>query len=83
MKEARSAIYENLEAIQELSKEMQEYYGKTLDAFGEKIDENIGRMESMTSVLDHYKNIIGILGKEQDYSRMGIILEGTAKTLKD
>ena len=83
MKEARSAIYENLEAIQELSKEMQEYYGKTLDAFGEKIDENISRMESMTSVLDHYKNIMGILGKEQDYSRIGIILEGTAKTLKD
>ena len=83
MKNARSAIYENLEAIQELSKEMQEYYGKTLDAFGEKIDENVSRMESMTSVLDHYKNIMGILGKEQDYSRMGIILEGTAKTLKD
>ena len=83
MKEARSAIYENLEAIQELSKEMQEYYGKTLDAFGEKIDENIDRMESMTSVLDHYKNIMGILGKEQDYSRIGIILQGTAETLKD
>ena len=83
LKEARSGIYDNLESLQELSVEMQEYYGKVLNMANEEIDKMIDRMSDLTGVLNHYKNIMSTLGKEQDYGRMNQILTGIATTTKN
>ena len=83
LKESYDAIIDNLEALLELDKEMMEYYGKTVKAAQEELDKYTNRLEHLTGVLDHYKNLMDILGRNKDYASLGIILEGQAKTLKD
>jgi chromosome segregation ATPase len=54
LNEINDGIYDNLENIQELDKEMMHYYGDTLAAAGEEIDKITTRMEHQTAVLEHY-----------------------------
>jgi hypothetical protein len=76
--ETRDAIYGELESLQSLDKEMQEYYGNTLSAAGEELDKYTERMDHLNSVLDHYQSLLGIIGQETDYKAMGIVLQGIA-----
>lgn len=83
LKESYNAILDNLQSLNELDKEMMAYYGETLSKANEELDKYTSRMDSLTKVLDHYKNVLNIVGKEQDYKAMGAVLEGTAKHLKN
>ena len=74
IKEARSAILDNLSALYDLDKEMIEYYQNTLDAAGEEIGKYTDKMEHLTSVLDHYSSLMDILGMSKDYKAMNTIL---------
>jgi hypothetical protein len=76
--ETRDAIYGELESLQSLDKEMQDYYGNTLSAAGEELDKYTERMAHLNSVLDHYQSLLGIIGQETDYKAMGIVLQGIA-----
>jgi hypothetical protein len=62
---------------------MMEYYGETLAAAGEELEKYTDRMDHLNGVLDHYSDIMGILGKEKDYNAMGVILGGKANNLKN
>jgi hypothetical protein len=55
---------------------MLEYYGNTLSMAGEEISKYTDRMEHQTSVLEHFKNIMDILGESTNYEALGVILEG-------
>ena len=35
-------------------------------------------MEHLTSVLDHYRSILSLLGRDTDYTRVLSVLEGNA-----
>lgn len=83
LKDIRSNIYDNLNAINELDKAMFEYYGETLAAGAEELSKYTDLMEHQTSVLEHYASVMDILGKTQDYERMGVILESQAKAIGD
>ena len=83
LKEAKSGIIENLQALQELDKSMIEYYGNTLDMAAEEIAKYTDRMDHQTAVLDHYSSLLEIMGKSNDYKTMGKELEGKAKTIGD
>lgn len=83
MQEQHDSIYANLEELQELDKQMKEYYGDTLDKAAEELAKYTDRMNHLTSVLDHYKSILELTGKGQDYAAMDKILQGQAKTLKN
>lgn len=76
--ETRDAIYGELESLQSLDKEMQDYYGNTLSAAGEELDKYTERMDHLNSVLDHYQSLLSIIGQETDYKAMGIVLQGIA-----
>jgi SMC interacting uncharacterized protein involved in chromosome segregation len=79
----RDGMFENLEALNELDKTMMEYYGETLAAGAEELAKYTDRMSHLTSVLSHYASVMDILGKQQDYKKMGVILEAQAKTIEN
>jgi hypothetical protein len=51
-------------------------YTETLGNAGEELSKYTARMEHHNSVLDHYKNLSMLIGKETDYAVMNEYLEG-------
>lgn len=83
LKNARDAIYEQLEALNELDKQMLHYYEDTLSAATDELADHTDHMEHLTSVFEHYQNLLSIIGKSKDYEAMGNFLQGQANTIKD
>lgn len=83
LKEAYESILDQLSALTDLDKEMKSYYEDTLDAASEELSKYTDRMEHLTGVLDHYKNLIELINGEYDYKSISKILDGQAKTLKN
>ena len=83
LKETYSGMLNQLSALNDLDKEMMAYYGETLNAANDEIDKHVSKIEHLNSVLDHYKNILGILGETTNYKALGGILEGQAKVIKN
>ena len=83
LQEVRDGMYSELGALQELDKEMMNYYGETLSAAGEEIGKYTDRMDSLNSVLDHYQSLMTLIGKETDYKAIGIVLQGAADTAQN
>ena len=78
LKDANSNILENLQNLQELDDAMMNYYSDTLAAANEEISKYTELMEHQASVLDHYLSLVTLLGKETDYEKIGVVLEGQA-----
>ena len=76
-------LYDNLEALSELDEQMMAYYGDTYDLALEKIEKYTSQMESLNGVLEHYKKILSLIGKENDFETMGVILEGQVEIAED
>lgn len=74
---------DNLNALQDLDKEMLEYYGNTIDLANDELSKYTDHMEHLTSVLDHYRSIITLLGKDKDYDKVLSVLNGAAQTKKN
>lgn len=83
MREARGGILSNLESLNDLDSSMMHYYGETLAAAGEEIAKYVDQMSHLTTVLDHYQSLMGIMGKSTDYESIGVILEGKVQVLSD
>ena len=83
LKQSYDGILNNLEALNQLDKEMMHYYEDTLAAGQEELAHYTDRMEHLTSVLDHYHNLIVMINGEYDYDSIGTVLEGKASTIKN
>lgn len=83
LKNASSAIYEQLGSLQELDAIMMEYYSETLAAAGEEIAKYTDLMESASGVLEHYTSLAELMGKSTDYQYMGKILSSQAEVAAD
>ena len=83
LKTISDGMYENMQNIQALDKAMMHYYEDTLAAAGEEIAKHTERMEHQSATLEHYNSLMNIMGKQNDYKKMGKILEGQSKVLKD
>lgn len=83
LEEIRASIRDNLSSIIELDKTMMEYYGETVAMAQEELAKYTDQMENHVAVLEHYQNLMSILGKETDFNALGIILEGQAKTAEN
>ena len=68
-------------ALQELDETMLNYYGETLAAASDELAVYTERMAHHNSVLDHYKNLLSIIGEETNYKSLDIILKGQARVL--
>ena len=83
LREAQSATIENLQALEEQKKAMQEYYGEVMDMALEEISLYTDEMEELNSVLDHYSNILELVGKQEDYATKGKVLQSKATNLRN
>ena len=83
LQNAYDSILDNLQAIQDLDKEMLEYYGNTLDLAEDELSKYTDQMEHLTSVLDHYRSILSLLGRDTDYAKVLTVLEGNAQTKRN
>lgn len=83
LKNSRKAIYENLNALIDLDKQMTHYYEDTLSAATAELADHTDHMEHLTSVFDHYINLMNILGKSKNYDAIGDFLGGKADTIRD
>ena len=83
LKESRDAIYEQLENLIELDKEMLHFYEDTLSAASEELEDYTDHMEHLNGVFDHYINLSEILGKQKDWVVMGDFLSGKASITRD
>lgn len=83
LKEVYASTKADAEALQDLDKQMLNYYGETLDMAAEELSKYTSRMEHQTATLEHFKNTMDILGKSNDHRAMGTILDGQAKTIKN
>lgn len=83
LQDAYDSILDNLQAVQDLDKEMLEYYGNTLDLAEDELSKYTDQMEHLTSVLDHYRSILSLLGRDTDYTRVLTVLEGNAQTKRN
>ena len=79
----KNAVYDNLQALQDLDKQMMEYYGETLQMASEEIDKITDQMEHHNSVLEHYLSILELMGESANYKTIGVVLEGQAEVKKD
>lgn len=83
LQNAYDSILDNLQAVQDLDKEMLEYYGNTLDLAEDELSKYTDQMEHLTSVLDHYRSILSLLGRDTDYTKVLSVLEGNAQTKRN
>ena len=83
LRETQDSIISNLQSLNDLDDAMMEYYGDTLDMAIEEIAKYTDQMDHLVGVLDHYQSLMTIMGKENNYAAMGIVLEGRAKLLED
>lgn len=83
LQDAYDSIIDNLGAVQDLDKEMLEYYGNTLDLAEDELSKYTDQMEHLTNVLDHYRSILSLLGRDTDYAKVLTVLEGNAQTKRN
>ena len=83
LEEVRAGIRDNLSSIVELDKTMMNYYGETIAMAQEELGKYTAQLEHHVAVLEHYRNMMNLLGKETDFDALGIILEGQAKTAEN
>ena len=70
---------DNLSSLNELDKQMLNYYGDTLAMAGEELVKYTSRMEHQSSVLEHYQSILELTGKKTNYKALGAVLESQAE----
>lgn len=83
LQEIYDGIYDNLSSINELDKAMMNYYGDTIAAAQDEMSKYTDQMEHQTSVLEHYQSLMEIMGKSNDYKKIGTVLKGQSATLRD
>jgi hypothetical protein len=76
-------MYEQSDSIDALKESMLNLYGDTYDNIMEKINKYTSRMEYLNEVLDHYSNVVNLLGKKKDYNLVSTILTGKRDVAED
>lgn len=83
LKSIYSEAMESAKSLDEIDEKMRTFYSDTLDLAIEQIDKYASALEHQTSILEHYYNLVTLINGEADYEKIGMILEGQAKTLEN
>lgn len=83
IRDYRDAMIDALETLQDLEEEMEHAYADALDEAGQELDKYTSQLENMNSTLQHFIDIMGLMGKETNYDTIGKILEGQISNYKD
>ena len=83
IRDYRDAMIDALETLQDLEEEMEHAYADALDEAANELDKYTSQLENMNSTLQHFIDIMGLMGKETNYDTIGKILEGQISNYKD
>ena len=67
LQEIQSQILDNLEAIQEAKKAIEELYGKTLELASEELDKHTAKIDAASEAMGSYMSILQLMGKGQTF----------------
>lgn len=81
LQEIYDAIYDNIDALYELDKEMREYYTDFLSNMNEEIEKYTKTFEYLTKLTEHYKNIMELTGNSKDYDKMELLYTASLKNI--
>lgn len=76
-------IISEIQAAQQLDKEMREFYSNNLEKQLDNISEKASGFDHLVDSLDHYTNVLGLLGKGEDYETQNKFLQAKINTLTD
>jgi hypothetical protein len=62
---------------------MSTYYVDTLRAGQEELAKYTSQMDRHNAALEHYSNILDIIGKSKDFESIGVVLEAQAHTAEN
>lgn len=68
--------------LNELKEAFSSVYGDTLNKMGEEVSIFTSKMEGLNQVLDHYSNILDLVGKKDDFDAKGNILRTKAENIR-
>lgn len=83
LQQIQDRILDNIDALYEMNREMQAYYSDTLDAGIQKIKDMSSHFDHLTSKLQHYQNMVNLLGQEQNYDMQNKLLQSQIEILND
>lgn len=83
LEKTRDGMYQQLEALMAIDKEMEEYYSNTLSKINEELDKFTNRMRHNIDVVNHMKDILELSGRGQDYEAMGSLLNANMQQTGD
>lgn len=78
LKEINSAIWDNLEALDQLDEKMREYYSNTLEKMNKELEKYTRTFEHLNKLMDHYSSILALTGGSKDYNLMNLIYSTAA-----
>lgn len=78
-----SSAQEVAQSAKELRESWVASYGEVLDKGLEKISRTTDQFENLNSALEHYKSLMDLLGRSQNYKQIDKILQGQSTVLKD
>lgn len=82
LQETYDQTFNNLQVLEELKQAIMNFYGEQLSKAAEEIDKYTSKMESATSVLDHYQTLLGLINESSGES-MRAVVEAQVATSKD
>ena len=82
LQETYDQTFNNLQVLEELKQAIMNFYGEQLSKAAEEIDKYTSKMESATSVLDHYQTLLGLINESSGES-MRAVVNAQLATSKD
>ena len=79
----QDGLMENYDTLVAMDEKMQEYYSNAINDGLDLIHSYEEGFDSFLSTLDHYSNIMGLIGQEKNYDGMNSILEARVDVLND
>ena len=79
----QTEIYGTLNNLNAMDESMKHYYGDTLAAASEELSKYTDLMDNHTAVLEHYGNLINLLGKSKDFDKMSHVLKAQVEVSKN
>ena len=83
IREYRDGIISSLEAMNELEEEMKHAYSDALDQAGEELEKYTSQLDHVNDSLNHFINIMGLMGKEDSFDTIGNIYQAQIENGKN
>lgn len=83
MEKLEKEAYTYASALNTLNSDMEKLVFSGISSISNEFQEQYKQISQLNGVLEHYSNLLGLIGKKQDYEAMSIIREAQLKVAQD